>query len=75
MGHPIEADRDQDGQWAAKIARIPGLVVYGYSREEALASVRILSAILRDDDVQQGRRILAFYPGKLPDYFQPGHSI
>ena len=38
MGHPIKASREPDGRWVATMTRIPGLVVYGESREDALDS-------------------------------------
>ena len=70
MGHPIEAIREPDGRWVATTLRVPGLVVYGESREDALVSARRLSAILCDEGTQGDTRILAFHPGLIPDSFR-----
>ena len=71
MEHPIEACCEPDGRWVATTERIPGLVVYGESREDALASARKLSAILRSEGLRSGGRILAFHPGRIPESFRP----
>ena len=75
MDHPIEASRVPDGRWVATMSRIPGLVVYGESREDALVSARKLSAILRNEGARGDGRILAFHPWRLPDSARPGFSI
>jgi predicted RNase H-like HicB family nuclease len=75
MGPPIEVRREPDGRWVATVPQIPGLAAYGHSREEALVSARKLSAILLEEDSRHSTRILAFYPGELPDYFRPEYSI
>jgi hypothetical protein len=51
--------------------RIPGLVVYGETREDVLVSARKVLAILRDDGMQGDTRILAFHPGQIPDSYRP----
>jgi len=67
MIHPIETGCRPDGGWVATMPRIPGLVVYEQSREEALSSARRLAAILRDEAMSGDGRILAFYPTKGPN--------
>jgi hypothetical protein len=71
MEYPIEACCEPDGRWVARTDRIPGLVVYGESREDALVSARKLSAILRAEGMRSGGRILAFHPGRIPDSSRP----
>jgi hypothetical protein len=71
MDHPIEARLESNGRWVATMARIPGLVVYEKTREDALVSARRLSAILRNEDRWCNERILAFYPGQIPNSSQP----
>jgi len=66
MGYPIEACREPDGRWVATMHRIPGLVVYGESRHDALGSARKLSAILREESMGGDGRILAFHPRPIP---------
>lgn len=74
MDHPIEASRASDGRWVATMSRIPDLVVYGDSREDALVSARKLSAILRHEGLQGDGRILAFHPWRIPAYARRGFS-
>jgi predicted RNase H-like HicB family nuclease len=47
----IELDRETDGRWIAEIPQIPGVMVYGSSRENAVAEVRKLALnVLADDE-------------------------
>ena len=39
----LEFDREEDGRWIAEILELPGVMVYGQSREDALASVQALA--------------------------------
>lgn len=75
MDYPIEADREPDGRWAATMSRFPGWVVYGQTRKDALVSARRLFAILLNEVTTPDRRILAFYPGRIPDSSRPEYSI
>ena len=62
----IETNRKPDGQWIAEVPVLPGLQVYEHSQEAALASARRLIAILLYRG-EENQRILAFYPGRIPD--------
>lgn len=35
MEFEIEYDREEDGRWIAEVGSLPGVVVYGQSRDEA----------------------------------------
>ncbi len=39
----IEFDREEDGRWIADITSLPGVMVYGATREEALIKVKALA--------------------------------
>jgi predicted RNase H-like HicB family nuclease len=43
MPWTIEVDREDDGRWIAEVAELPGVVVYGSTREEAIDRVRSLA--------------------------------
>ena len=43
MPWTIEVDREDDGRWIAEIAELPGVMVYGTTREEAIDKVRLLA--------------------------------
>ena len=38
----IEIERENDGRWVAEIAALPGCMVYGATREEAVRAVEVL---------------------------------
>lgn len=65
MTHAIQARRELDGHWIATVDNVPGLVVYGGSREDVLACARRLSAILSTGCMRRAERILAFHPGPM----------
>lgn len=39
----IEVDREEDGRWIAEVPELPGAMVYGQSREEAVSKVQALA--------------------------------
>jgi len=39
----IETDREEDGRWIAEVPELPGVVVYGKTREEAINRVEALA--------------------------------
>jgi predicted RNase H-like HicB family nuclease len=43
----VEFDREVDGQWIADIPELPGVIVYGNSKEDALVNL-----------LELGRRVL-----------------
>ena len=40
---PMEFEREEDGRWIAEIPQMPGVLVYGCTREEAAARVQTLA--------------------------------
>ncbi len=43
MSFTVEVDRETDGRWIAEIPDLPGVMVYGSTREEALSRVKALA--------------------------------
>lgn len=43
MKFTVEYEREDDGRWIAEIVELPGVMVYGVSREEALAKAQALA--------------------------------
>lgn len=39
----VELEQEEDGRWIAEIADLPGALVYGATREEALRKVEALA--------------------------------
>mgnify|MGYP001331947393 FL=1 len=38
----IEIEHEDDGRWIAEVPDMPGVMVYGQSREEAITKVEVL---------------------------------
>jgi len=53
----IEIDRGDDGQWIAEVPDLPGVMVYGKSREEALSRVKALALRVLADRLDNGEEI------------------
>jgi predicted RNase H-like HicB family nuclease len=48
-GFQIEIDREADGRWIAEIPKLPGVIVYGNTKQAAVRAVRALaSRVLAD---------------------------
>jgi predicted RNase H-like HicB family nuclease len=43
MNYRIELEQEQDGRWIAEVVDIPGVLVYGKSREEAVLRAQALA--------------------------------
>ncbi len=75
MDQLIVTSRQPDGRWVATVPQFPGMATYGQSRQEVRVLARKLCAILLDENMQHHERILAFYPGEIPQSMRPGLSI
>jgi predicted RNase H-like HicB family nuclease len=53
----IEIDREDDGRWIAEVPDLPGVMVYGQSREEAIARVKALALRALADRLENGEEI------------------
>jgi hypothetical protein len=43
MAISIEIDREEDGRWIAEVRKIPGVLVYGKTKKEAIEKAKALS--------------------------------
>ena len=43
MKYSIEFELEDDGRWIAEIPQLPGVMVYGATRDEAQTSVEVLA--------------------------------
>ncbi len=53
----IETEREDDGRWMAEVPDLPGVMVYGGSREEAIAKVKALALRVLADRLEHGENI------------------
>ena len=53
----IEIEREDDGRWIAEIPELPGVMVYGDSRNEAIAKAEALALRVLADRLEHGEEI------------------
>jgi predicted RNase H-like HicB family nuclease len=57
MRFAMEIDRETDGRWIAEIPDLPGVMVYGTSRDEALARAKALALRVIADRLEHGEAL------------------
>jgi predicted RNase H-like HicB family nuclease len=50
----VQLEREEDGRWIAEVLGIPGALVYGQSREEALGQAQALALRVLADRIEHG---------------------
>jgi predicted RNase H-like HicB family nuclease len=53
----IEIEQEDDGRWLTEIPYLPGVMVYGATREEAVARVKALALRVLADRLEHGETI------------------
>jgi predicted RNase H-like HicB family nuclease len=53
----IEIEREEDGRWIAEIPDLPGVMVYGDSRNEAISKAEVLALRVLADRLEHGEEI------------------
>ncbi|MCX5977093.1 MAG: type II toxin-antitoxin system HicB family antitoxin [Coprothermobacterota bacterium] len=53
----IEIEKEDDGRWIADVGDIPGAMVYGMTRQEALAKAKALALRIIADRIDHGEFI------------------
>jgi len=51
----VEFDREQDDRWIAEIPRLPGVMAYGATKQDALRHVRAIALRTLADVVETGK--------------------
>jgi predicted RNase H-like HicB family nuclease len=54
MNISIELDREVDGRWIAEVPALPGVIVYGSTRREAVAKAKALALHVIADRIEHG---------------------
>ena len=57
IGMRIEIEQEDDGRWLTEIPYLPGVMVYGATREEAVARVKALALRVLADRLEHGETI------------------
>jgi predicted RNase H-like HicB family nuclease len=53
----VEIDRESDGRWIAEVTELSGVMVYGATREEAVAKAKALALRVMADRLEHGEDI------------------
>ena len=53
----IEIEQEEDGRWLTEIPDLPGVMVYGATRDEAVARVKALALRVLADRLEHGEII------------------
>ena len=50
----LETEREDDGRWIAEVVDLPGVLVYGATREEAVSAAQALALRVIADRIEHG---------------------
>ncbi len=50
----LEIEREEDGRWIAEVPELPGVMIYGDTREHAVAKVQALALRVLADRLEHG---------------------
>jgi predicted RNase H-like HicB family nuclease len=53
----IEIEQEEDGRWLTEVPELPGVMVYGATREEAVARVKALALRVLADRLEHGETV------------------
>lgn len=53
----IETEQEEDGRWIAEVPDLPGVLVYGDSRDDAVARVKALALRALADRLENGEPV------------------
>ena len=53
----IEVGREEDGRWIAEIPDLPGVMIYGQNRAEAISKVKALALRVLADRLEHGETV------------------
>lgn len=57
MNLHVETERELDGRWIGEVPELPGVLVYGATRDEAVARVKALALRVLADRLEHGESV------------------
>lgn len=57
MNFTVEVERETDGRWIAEVLGLSGVLVYGQTRQEAIAKVQALALRVLADKLEHGETV------------------
>lgn len=55
MEFSIETEQEADGRWIAEVTKLPGVLAYGETKDQAIALARELAVQVIADRIEQGK--------------------
>lgn len=55
--YKVETEREADGRWIAEVRELPGVLVYGQSRDEAVRKAQALSLHVLAERLEHGESL------------------
>jgi predicted RNase H-like HicB family nuclease len=56
MSFRVEVEQEDDGRWIAEVPDLPGALIYGETRDEAISKVQALALRVLADRLEHGER-------------------
>lgn len=53
----IEVDQEEDGRWLAEVPELPGVLTYGFTKQEAIDKAQALSLRVLADRLEHGEPV------------------
>ncbi len=53
----IEIEKENDGRWIAEVPDLPGVMIYGQTKEEAISKVEALALRVMAERLEHGEKI------------------
>ncbi len=53
----VDVEQEDDGRWIGEVSELPGVMVYGENREEAVAKAKALAFRVLADRLEHGEEI------------------
>ena len=53
----VDLERETDGRWVGEVVELPGVLVYGSSRDEAVAKAKALAFRVLADRLEHGEEV------------------
>jgi predicted RNase H-like HicB family nuclease len=57
MKFTIESEQEEDGRWLAEVLELPGVMVYGQTKQEALAKAQALALRALAERLEHGEML------------------
>ena len=59
MQFTVEVERESDKRWIAEVTGLPGVMVYGATRKQAIAKAQALALRVLADRIEHGEKVPA----------------